>query len=68
MPTIQEINKLRQATGCSLKDCKEAFEYAESHEGCTPLGYLKAKTLAVNIQPFERKVKAFSAMKRNKYD
>lgn len=66
--TVEDIKKLREYTGCSLRDCKEAFEYAESHEGCTPLGYLKAKTLAVNIQPFERKVKAFSAMERNKYD
>lgn len=66
--TIENIKKLREQTGCSLRDCKEAFEYAKSHEGCTPLGYLKAKTLAVNIQPFERKVMAFSAMERNKYD
>ena len=66
--TIADIKKLREQTGCSLKDCKEAFEYAESHEGCTPLGYLKAKTLAVNIQPFEKKVMAFSIMERNKYD
>ncbi len=66
--TVENIKKLREQTGCSLKDCKEAFEYAESHKGCTPLGYLKAKTFAVNIQPFERKVMAFSAMERNKYD
>ena len=66
--TVEDIKKLRENTGCSLKDCKEAFEYAESHEGCTPLGYLKAKTLAVNIQPFEAKVRAFSSMERNKYD
>lgn len=65
---IEDIKKLREQTGCPLRDCKEAFEYAESHEGCTPLGYLKAKTFAVNIQPFERKVRAFSAMERNKYD
>lgn len=66
--TLVDIKDLRLKTGCSFKDCKEAFEYAESHEGCTPLGYLKAKTFAVNIQPFERKVMAFSAMERNKYD
>ena len=66
--TIEDIKKLREQTGCSFRDCKEAFEYAESHEGCTPLGYLKAKTLAVNIQSFEAKVKAFSAIERNKYD
>ena len=60
MPTIQEINKLRQVTGCSMSLCYDAIEYAESHEGCTPLGYLKAKTLAVKIEPFEEKVRMFS--------
>ena len=65
---IEDIKKLRAYTGCSLRDCKEAFEYAENHEGCTPLGDLKAKTLAVNIQPFEKKVRMFSAMESNKYD
>jgi hypothetical protein len=58
--TVEDIKKLREQTGCSLRDCKEAFEYAESHKGCTPLGYLKAKTLAVRIEPFERKVRVFS--------
>lgn len=58
--TIEDIKNLREQTGCSLKDCKEAFEYAEIHENCTPLGYLKAKTLAVKIEPFEKKVKVFS--------
>lgn len=58
--TIEDIKKLRENTGCSLKDCKEAFEYAESHDGCTPLGYLKAKCFAVRIEPFEEKVRVFS--------
>ena len=58
--TIEDIKKLREQTGCSLKDCKEAFEYAESHEGCTPLGYLKAKMLAVKIESFGEKVRVFS--------
>ena len=60
MPTLTEIQKLRHETGCSLYDCKKAFEYAETHDGCTPLGYLKAKTLAVRIEPFEKKVRLFS--------
>ena len=58
--TIADIKKLREYTGCFLRDCKEAFEYAESHEGCTALGYLKAKTLAVKMEPFEEKVRMFS--------
>lgn len=60
MTKKEDIKKLREQTGCSLRDCKEAFEYAESHKGCTPLGYLKAKTLAVRIEPFEKKVRVFS--------
>ena len=58
--TVEDIKELREQTGCSLRDCKEAFEYAESHKGCTPLGYLKAKCFAVKIEPFERKVRLFS--------
>lgn len=58
--TVEDIKKLREQTGCSLKDCKEAFKYAKSHKGCTPFGYLKAKTLAVKIEPFEKKVRMFS--------
>lgn len=60
MPTIQEINKLRQATGCPMHMCYDAIEYAETHEGCTPIGYLKAMTFAVKIEPFEEKVRRFS--------
>ena len=58
--TYEDIKKLKEQTGCSLRDCKEAFEYAESHKECTPLGYLKAKTLAVKIEPFGEKVRRFS--------
>ena len=58
--TAEQVKELREQTGCSLYMCKEAIIYAESHEGCTPLGYLKAKTLAVRIEPFERKVRIFS--------
>lgn len=57
---LNDIKVLREKTGCSLRECKEAFEYAEEHEGCTPLGYLKAKCFAVRIEPFEKKVRLFS--------
>lgn len=60
MYTFIDIKELREETGCSLQDCKKAFEYAEEHEGCTPLGYLKAKCFAVRIEPFEKKVRLFS--------
>lgn len=58
--TLVDIKDLRSETGCSLRDAREAFKYAEEHEGCTPLGYLKAKHFAVKIEPFEEKVKLFS--------
>ena len=57
---LNDIKILREKTGCSLQECKEAFEYAEEHEGCTPVGYLKAKYFAVRIEPFEKKVRLFS--------
>ena len=57
---LNDIKILREKTGCSLRECKEAFEYAETHEKCTPVGYLKAKRFAVKIEPFEEKVRLFS--------
>ncbi|MBO7715398.1 MAG: hypothetical protein J6S85_17680 [Methanobrevibacter sp.] len=60
MASVTEIKELRDKTGCSLKMCKEAFEYAETHEKCTALGYLKAKTYAVYFDSFDRKVREFS--------
>ena len=58
--TLVDIKDLRLETGCSLRDAREAIKYAEEHEGCTPLGYLKAKYFAVKIEPFEEKVRLFS--------
>ena len=58
--TLVDIKDLRLETGCSLRDAREAIKYAEEHEGCTPVGYLKAKYFAVRIEPFEKKVRLFS--------
>ena len=58
--TLVDIKDLRLKTGCSLRDAREAIKYAEEHEGCTPIGYLKAKYFAVRIEPFEKKVRVFS--------
>ena len=58
--TLVDIKDLRLKTGCSLRDAREAIKYAEEHEGCTPIGYLKAKCFAVRIEPFEKKVRVFS--------
>ena len=53
--TLVDIKDLRLETGCSLRDAREAIKYAEEHEGCTPLGYLRAKHFAVKIEPFEKR-------------
>lgn len=58
--TLVDIKDLKLKTGCSLRDAREAIQYAEEHEECTPLGYLKAKYFAVKIEPFEKKVRLFS--------
>lgn len=64
--------ELRKKTGCGLMDCKDAIKYAENHDGCTPLGYLKAKGIAVitrdmqaaatRAAQFEARVRYFSEM------
>ncbi len=59
---IEDIKTLRDKTGASLMLCKRAFLYAETHKGYTPLGYLKARLIAV-VTPnstFEERVKFFS--------
>ena len=42
--------------------CKMAIAYATEHKGCTALGYLKAKGLAVSTphMTFEQRVKMMS--------
>ena len=44
---FEQIKALRSKTGAGLRDCKKAVEYEKTHDGCTALGYLKAKALAV---------------------
>jgi len=60
--TNKEVIALRDKTYCSLKKCKEAFDYAEKHEGCTPEGYLRAVHNAVATPglSFEERVRRFS--------
>ena len=62
MDELQEISSLRDQTGVSLRECKRAIEYARTHDGCTPLGYLKAITYAVATKgvSFEERVRMFS--------
>ena len=61
MATKEQIIKLRTETGCSLLMCRQAFEYAEAHQDCTPLGYLYAKTCPVYIKgTFDDRVRSFS--------
>lgn len=58
---MKEVLELRENTGCSLQDCKKAIEYCEGRTDVTPIGYLKAKTLAVYTKmSFDDRVKLFS--------
>lgn len=60
--TPAKIKELRDRTGCSLKICKEAWEYAEERNGGIQMaiGYCKAKTLAVHTEcSFDERVQRF---------
>ncbi len=59
---LEQILDLRNQTGCSLMACKKAINYAADHDCCTPLGYLKAKGIAVATRnmTFEERVRHFS--------
>lgn len=64
---LRRMYELRDKTGCSLDLCVQAVVYSKNHAGCTPLGYLKAKTLAVatlNVT-FEQRVRMFSKEEEN---
>lgn len=60
--TPATIKELRDRTGCSLKTCKEAWEYAEKRNGGLQMAmaYCKAKSLAVKTQcSFDERVNRF---------
>lgn len=59
--TSDDVKKLRKQTNCSLSVCKEAFDYAEKHEGCRPIGYLRAKLFGgYKNETFEDTVRRYS--------
>ena len=60
--TFNEIKALRDETGAGLYECKCAIEYANTHKGCTAIGYLKARAIAVYTlnRTFEDRVRIFS--------
>lgn len=60
--TPAKIKELRDRTGCSLKTCKEAWEYADEHNSGLQMAiaYCKAKSLAVNTKcGFDERVNRF---------
>lgn len=58
---MNEVLRLREETGCSLSMCKDAIEYCKGRKDVTPLGYLKAKCIAVKSnKPFYERVKFYS--------
>lgn len=60
--TPAKIKELRNITGCSLKMCKEALEYADEHNGGKEMAiaYCKAKSLAVYTDcSFDERIQRF---------
>ena len=62
MSRVEHIRELAAASGCSFSLCASAIGYAQNHDGCTPMGYLKAKCIAVATptMSFEERVRHFS--------
>lgn len=58
-----KIMELRELTGCSIINCKNALLFCEKHSDCTPIGYLRAVSLAVSTPKFSfyERVKWFSS-------
>lgn len=57
-----QIKELRDVTGCSLSMCRDAWIYAEEHNGDQQMAiaYCKAKTLALYTScNFDDRVKRF---------
>lgn len=67
MTKLEQIKMLRDTTGCSLYNCRRAVDFSSTHSDCTPIGFLKAITLAVAMPSltFEERVRKFS--KENYY-
>jgi translation elongation factor EF-Ts len=65
--TVAEVKALRDATGNGLADCCAAIRYKREHKGCTAVGYLKAKGIAVvrRHESFEERVRHFSNPKKD---
>jgi len=62
METIEKVQILRNQISASLMLCKRAILYSENHKGCTALGYLKARSIAIATpnMTFEERVRRFS--------
>lgn len=59
--TSNDVKKLRKQTGCSLAMCKNAFDYAETHENCKPIGFLRASLFGgYRNETFEDTVRRYS--------
>lgn len=65
--TIPNVKTLREKTGYSIADAVAALKYKETHKGCTAIGYLKAKSIAVvrKHESFEERVRHFSNPKKD---
>lgn len=64
---IEKVKILREKTGMSLILCKRAILYTKNHKGCTALGYLKARSIAIATpnMTFEERVRKFSDLNKD---
>jgi len=64
---IEKVKALSNQTGVSLILCKRAILYAKNHKGCTALGYLKARSIAIATpnMTFEERVRRFSHLDKD---
>lgn len=67
MKTIEKVQILRNQTGINFTLCKRAILYAKNHKGCTALGYLKARSIAIATpnMTFEERVRKFSNLNKD---
>lgn len=67
MKTIEKVQILRNQTGINFTLCKRAILYAQNHKGCTALGYLKARSIAIATpnMTFEERVRKFSHLDKD---
>lgn len=65
---MEQIQKLKEETGCGIQMCKQAVLYSSEHSSeellIEPIDYIKAKSIAVSIRgTFDDKVSHYAKMR-----